>query len=129
MNLNWLALPVPTKAPLLIPAETVEAMSPGSVIIDMAAGSGGNCELTKKDETVLHKQVRIIGNSNYPSKMPADASKMLGKNYINFLDLMIDGEGNLNLDFKDEILHCTCITRNGEIVNERVNEIISIEDE
>jgi len=117
------------RAPLLIPAKTVEAMHPGSVIIDMAAGSGGNCELTKKDETIIHNQVRIIGNSNFPSKMPADASKMLGKNYINFLDLMIDDEGNLNIDYEDEILRSTCMTRNGNIENERVREIISIEEE
>ena len=116
------------KAPLLIPKATVEAMSPGSVIIDMAAGSGGNCELTKKDETVIHERVRIIGNSNFPSKMPADASKMLGKNFTNFLDLMIDEEGNLKLDFDDEIIAGTCITRNGEIQNDRVKEIISFED-
>ena len=116
------------KAPLLITKETVEGMSPGSVIIDMAAGSGGNCELTKKDETVIHKQVRIIGNSDFPSKMPADASKMLGKNYTNFLELMIDEEGNLNLDFEDEIIAGTCMTRNGEIQNERVKEIISFEE-
>lgn len=116
------------KAPLLIPKTTVDAMLPGSVIIDMAAGSGGNCELTKKDETVIYNRVRIIGNSDYPSKMPVDASKMLGKNYINFLDLMIDDEGKLNLDFEDEILAGTCMTRDGEIQNERVKEIISFEE-
>ncbi|MEN8203135.1 MAG: NAD(P) transhydrogenase subunit alpha [Bacteroidota bacterium] len=116
------------KAPVLITAKTVEAMKPGSVIIDMAAGSGGNCELTKKDETIIHKQVRIIGNSNFPSKMPADASKMLGTNFINFLNLMIDSDGNLNLDFEDEILRSTCITRNGKIENEKVREIISLEE-
>ena len=116
------------KAPLLITKETVEAMAPGSVIIDMAAGSGGNCELTKKDETVIHNQVRIIGNSDFPSKMPADASKMLGKNFTNFLELMIDEEGNVKLDFEDEIIAGTCITKDGEIVNERVKEIISFED-
>lgn len=116
------------KAPLLVTKDTVEAMAPGSVIIDMAAGSGGNCELTRKDETVFHNQVRIIGNSDFPSKMPADASKMLGKNYTNFLDLMIDEEGNLNLNFEDEIIAGTCITRNGEIHNERVKEIISFEE-
>ena len=116
------------KAPILIHRATVESMSPGSVIIDMAAGSGGNCELTKKDETVIHNRVRIIGNSNFPSKMPADASKMLGKNYINFLDLMIDKDGNLNLDFEDDIISGTCMTRDGEIRNERVREIISFED-
>lgn len=116
------------KAPILIPRATVDSMSPGSVIIDMAAGSGGNCELTIKDETVIHNRVRIIGNSDFPSKMPADASKMLGKNYTNFLDLMIDKDGNLNLDFEDDILSGTCMTRDGEIRNERVREIISFEN-
>jgi len=117
------------KAPLLIPKETVERMAPGSVIIDMAAGSGGNCELTKKDETILHKQVRIIGNSNFPSKMPADASKMLGVNFSNFLNLFIDDEGNINLDFEDDILKSSCITHNNEITNERVAEVISFENQ
>jgi NAD(P) transhydrogenase subunit alpha len=116
------------KAPLLIRKETVEAMQPGSVIIDMAAGSGGNCELTKKDETIIHKQIRIIGNSNFPSRMPADASKMLGNNYINFLKLIIDKEGNLNLNFDDEIVRCTCMTHDGKIMNEKVLEIISMEE-
>jgi NAD(P) transhydrogenase subunit alpha len=116
------------RAPLLITRKTVEAMKPGSVIIDMAAGSGGNCELTKEGETVIHKQVRIIGNSNYPSKMPLDASKMLGKNYTNFLELIIDGEGNLNLALGDEIVDSTCITKDGEIRNERVREVLSFEE-
>ena len=117
------------RAPILLSRETVEAMKPGSVIIDMAAGSGGNCELTVKDETIVHNQVRIIGNSNYPSKMPADASKMLGNNYINFLNLFIDKEGKLNLDFEDEILKSTCITRDSEIINERVLEVINFEEQ
>jgi NAD(P) transhydrogenase subunit alpha len=117
------------KAPLLIPRATVDEMQPGSVIIDMAAGSGGNCELTKKDETIVYKQKRIIGNSNFPSKMPADASKMLGSNYINFLNLMITDEGELNIDFEDEIISNTCITRNNEITNQKVLEIISIESD
>jgi NAD(P) transhydrogenase subunit alpha len=117
------------KAPLLIPKATVDEMQPGSVIIDMAAGSGGNCELTQKDETIIYKQIRIIGNSNFPSRMPADASKMLGNNYINFLKLMITEEGELNLDFEDEILNSTCVTRDGEIINQKVLEIISLENE
>lgn len=117
------------KAPLLIHKKTVDEMSPGSVIIDMAAGSGGNCELTKKDETIIYKQIRIIGNSNFPSRMPADASKMLGNNYINFLNLLIDEEGNLNLDFEDDIIKSTCMTHDHEIVNQKVNEIISMESE
>jgi NAD(P) transhydrogenase subunit alpha len=117
------------KAPLLIRKETVEAMEPGSVIIDMAAGSGGNCELTKKDETVMHNQVRIIGNSNFPSKMPADASKMLGINFTNFLNLFIDEEGKINLDFEDEILRDSCITHDHEIKNSRVAEVLSFEND
>ena len=117
------------KAPLLIHKKTVDEMSPGSVIIDMAAGSGGNCELTVKDETIIYKQIRIIGNSNFPSRMPADASKMLGNNYINFLNLMITEEGNLNLDFEDDIIKSTCMTHDHEIVNQKVLEIISMESE
>jgi NAD(P) transhydrogenase subunit alpha len=117
------------KAPMLISKETVEAMKPGSVIIDMAAGSGGNCELTKIDETIVHKQVRIIGNSNFPSRMPADASKMLGVNFTNFLNLFIDEEGKLKLDFEDEILASTCMTHQGEVKNERVAEVINFENQ
>jgi NAD(P) transhydrogenase subunit alpha len=117
------------KAPVLISRETVEAMKPGSVIIDMAAGSGGNCELTKKDETIIHKQVRIIGNSNFPSRMPADASKMLGVNFTNFLNLFIGEDGSISLDFEDEILKSTCITHEGEIKNERVAEVIGFENQ
>ncbi len=108
------------KAPVLIRKETVEAMKPGSVIIDLAASTGGNCELTKNDETVIANDVKIIGNSNFASTTPSDASKMLGKNYLNFLDLMIDDEGKINLDVEDEIVQNTCITRGGEIVNERI---------
>jgi NAD(P) transhydrogenase subunit alpha len=117
------------KAPVLISRETVETMKPGSVIIDMAAGSGGNCELTKKDETIIHKQVRIIGNSNFPSRMPADASKMLGVNFTNFLNLFIGEDGSISLDFEDEILKSTCITHEGEVKNERVAEVIGFENQ
>ncbi len=108
------------KAPVLISKETVEAMKPGSVIIDLAASTGGNCELTKNDETVIVHDVKIIGNSNFASTIPSDASKMLGKNYLNFIDLMIDDEGKINLEVEDEIVQKTCITRGGEIVNERI---------
>ncbi len=108
------------KAPILIHNKTVEAMQSGSVIIDLAASTGGNCELTRNNESIVHNEVTIIGNSNFASTIPSDASKMLGRNFLNFLALMIDEEGNLNLDVDDEIIQQTCITRNGEIVNERV---------
>lgn len=112
------------KAPLLIPTVAVERMKPGSIIIDLAASSGGNCELSRDNETVVHNGVKIIGQSNYPSLMPVDASKMFGKNLFNFLQLIITKEGGLNLNFEDDIVKGTCITRNGEIINERVKSVI-----
>lgn len=112
------------KAPILIPKEAVEAMKPGSIIIDLAASSGGNCELTKDNETVVHKGVTIIGQSNYPAKKPVDASRMFGKNVLNFMKLIIGREGELNLNFEDDIVKGTCITNKGEIYNERVKSVI-----
>ncbi len=115
------------KAPVLIMKETVESMKPGSVIIDLAAVSGGNCELTRNDETISEFGVTIIGNSNYPSGMPVDASRMYGKNLFNFLKLLIDEEGKLKLDFADEIIKGACITHQGAIVNERVKSMFNID--
>jgi NAD(P) transhydrogenase subunit alpha len=112
------------KAPLLIPTEAVDAMKPGSVIIDLAASSGGNCELTKNDETVVYKGVSIIGQSNYPAQKPIDASRMFGKNVLNFMTLIIAEEGALNLNFEDDIVKGTCITHAKEIYNERVKSVI-----
>lgn len=108
------------KAPVLITKETVTAMKPGSVIIDLAASTGGNCELTKNDQTILVGGVKIIGDSNLASSVPSDASKMLGNNFLNFLDLMIGDDGEVNPAVDDEIIQETCITRDGAIVNERV---------
>lgn len=112
------------KAPLLISKETVEKMKPGSVIIDIAASTGGNCELTKNDETVVHHNVTIVGQSNYPALTPLDASRMFGKNVFNFMKLIIGEEGTLNLNFEDEIVKGTCITHKGELYNERVKSVI-----
>jgi len=108
------------KAPVLITKDTVENMLPASVIVDLAASTGGNCELTQNDKTISVNGVKIIGNSNFQSTIPADASKMYGNNIINFMKLIIDEEGNLKLDFNDEIVRGTCITHNKEIINERV---------
>lgn len=107
-------------APVLITKDTVENMKPGSVIVDLAASTGGNCELTKNNETVVVDGVSIIGNSNLASTVPFDASKMLGNNFLNFLNLMIGEDGKVNLDVEDEIVTNTCITLDGAIVNERV---------
>jgi NAD(P) transhydrogenase subunit alpha len=112
------------KAPLLIPTEAVDAMKPGSVIIDLAASSGGNCEVTKDNETIVHKGVTVVGQSNYPAQMPVDASRMFGKNVLNFMKLIIGEEGALNLNFEDDIVKGTCITHAKEIYNERVKSVI-----
>jgi len=112
------------QAPVLLPKVAVENMKPGSVIIDLAASTGGNCELTKNDETVVHNDVTIIGQSNYPAQKPVDASRMFGKNVLNFMKLVIGEEGELNLNFEDDIVKGTCITHGGEVYNERVKSVI-----
>ena len=113
------------RAPLLIKKDTVEAMMPGSVIIDLAASTGGNCEVTKDNETIVHQGVKVIGNSQFPTDMPTDASRMFGKNMINFLKLIITKEGALNLNWEDDIVKGTAVTHNGEIVHERVKSVIT----
>ncbi len=113
------------KAPVLIREETVRSMKPGSVIIDLAASSGGNCELTRNMETVDADGVKIIGNSYFPVDMPSDASKMFGKNVINFLKLMITKEGALNLNWEDDLVKGTCVTHHKEIVHERIKLFIN----
>ncbi len=113
------------KAPLLVTKETVKAMNPGSVIIDLAASSGGNCELSKNAEVVIEHGVTIVGESNYPSLMPRDASQMFGKNMLNFLKLIIGEEGALNLNWEDELVSGTLVTHEKEIRHERVKEFMN----
>ncbi len=114
------------KAPILVSKETVHSMKPGSVIIDLAASSGGNCELTENGKTVMVNGVRIIGKSNYPSDMPVDASKMFGNNIINLLKIMLTKEGNLNLDMQDEIINGTTAVHDGEYVSQRAKQLLNI---
>ena len=113
------------KAPLLLPKVAVASMKPGSIIIDLAASSGGNCELTKDNKVVDFNGVSIIGQSNYPTKMSLDASRMFGKNVLNFLKLIIGEDGSLHLNFDDDIVKGTCITHQKEIFNERVKSVIT----
>jgi len=113
------------KAPILLKRETVESMKPGSVIIDLASSTGGNCALTKNGETITHLGVKIIGNSSFPVDMPTDASKMFGKNVFNFLKLMFNSKGEFSLNWEDDIVKGTCITHNKEIVNERIKSAIN----
>jgi NAD(P) transhydrogenase subunit alpha len=98
------------KAPVLIAEEMISKMKNGSVIIDIAAATGGNTEVTKNDETVIFNGVTIVGNSNLPATMPSDASKLYGKNICNFLQLIIDKDGKLNLNMEDELVKGTLIS-------------------
>lgn len=100
------------KAPVLITNEMLAAMKNGSVIIDLAAATGGNTSQTQNNETITYHGVCIVGNSNLPADMPADASKLYGKNICNFLSLIIDKEGNLNLNFEDDLVKGTCANEN-----------------
>jgi H+-translocating NAD(P) transhydrogenase subunit alpha len=108
-------------APLLITADAVRGMKPGSVIVDLAAETGGNCELTEAGETVEEGGVRVIGPVNLASEMAADASALYAKNLANLLELVVE-EGKLNLNFEDEVVAGSCLTNAGEIVNERAKE-------
>ena len=112
------------KAPLLLQKDSVENMRAGSVVIDLAASTGGNCEVTQDGKTIIHKGVKVIGKSDYPSDLPSDASKMFGKNVINFTKLLVSKEGALTLDFSDDIVKGTCVCHSGEIMSDRVKSII-----
>ena len=114
------------KAPVLVLKETIMAMKPGSVIVDLAASSGGNCELTENEKTIIVNGVTIIGKSDLPSDMPTDASRMFGSNIFNLLKIMIDKDGNLDLNMKDEIINGTTAVHNREYVSQRVRQMLGI---
>jgi NAD(P) transhydrogenase subunit alpha len=105
-------------APLLVTEQAVKNMAPGSVIVDLAAETGGNCELTEPGQTVVREGVTIFGETGLPSTMPAHASQLYARNVQSLLELMAGEEGALKLDFEDEIIAGACITRDGEIVHE-----------
>lgn len=111
------------KAPILITEDMLTGMRNGSVIIDIAAATGGNTPFTKNNETVSYNGVNIIGNSFLQSTMPSDASKVYGKNVLNFLQLITDKDGNLHLNWEDDLVKGCCITHNGEVMHERVKSI------
>jgi len=111
------------KAPLLITEDMLKTMRNGSVIIDIAASTGGNTPFTKNNQTVQYNGVSIVGNSNLPATMPSDASKLYGKNVFNFLQLLINKEGALQLNWDDDLVKGSCITFNGEVVHERVKTL------
>jgi NAD(P) transhydrogenase subunit alpha len=113
------------KAPVLITAEMTGAMAPGSVIVDIAAERGGNCELTRAGETVVHRGVTILGPLNLPSLAPYHASQMFASNVTAFLKLMVR-DGALNVNRDDEIIRETLITHGNHIVHPRVSELLGV---
>lgn len=108
------------KAPVLITKEMIAQMKAGSIIIDIAAATGGNTEFTINDETVIEHGVKIIGSSRLPSSMPADASKMYSKNMQNFLKLIVDKENGFHLNFEDDLVKGCCIAHESKIIYERI---------
>ena len=116
------------RAPILVTTEMVEAMAPGSVVVDLAAERGGNCELTRPDETVVHRGVTVLGPSNPPALVPYHASQMYSKNITTFLTHLLGKEGakgtSLALDRDDEITRETLLTVGGDVVHARVRELL-----
>ncbi|MBV9916699.1 MAG: Re/Si-specific NAD(P)(+) transhydrogenase subunit alpha [Solirubrobacterales bacterium] len=105
------------RAPILVTEEAVKLMKPGSVVVDLSGEAGGNCELTEPGETVLRYDVKIVAPLNVPSTMAEHASQLYARNIEALLGLMVSDEGELRLDFDDEIIAGACITREGEIVH------------
>jgi H+-translocating NAD(P) transhydrogenase subunit alpha len=105
------------RAPILVTEEAVKKMKPGSVIVDLAAETGGNCELTEPGETIVRHDVKILGPRNVPSTMAEHASQLYARNIQALLELMIE-DGALQLDFDDEVIAGACVTRDGEILHE-----------
>jgi proton-translocating NAD(P)+ transhydrogenase subunit alpha len=114
------------KAPILITAEMVRSMCPGSVIVDIAAERGGNCELTRPGETTIHNSVTIAGPLNLPSMVPYHASQMYSCNMAAFLRLLVK-DGNLHVNLEDQIIRETLVAHQGKVVNTRVAELLAEE--
>jgi NAD(P) transhydrogenase subunit alpha len=111
-------------APRIISAAAVAAMKPGAVIVDLAAETGGNCELTKAGETVVVDRVKIVGPVNLPAALGRHASDMYARNLFNFIKPAIGEDGELNIDWEDEVFAASALTRNGEITHEPTREAI-----
>lgn len=116
-------------APLLVSREMVEAMRPGSVVVDVAAPTGGNCELTHPGETIIHNGVMIIGATDLASKVAIEASEMYARNLSAFLGRLCDDEGRLVLDFDDQIISEACITHAGRVTHPVVRRNLGLEEE
>jgi NAD(P) transhydrogenase subunit alpha len=111
------------KAPILVTEEMVKGMAPGSVVVDLAAERGGNCDLTKPGETVQVHGVSVIGPLNVPSTVPYHASQMYSKNITTFFQNLVK-EGKIELNMEDEIIVDTMVTKGGDVVSARVKELL-----
>ena len=114
------------KSPILVTEDMVKAMKPGAVIVDLAAERGGNCDLTEQGKTVMAHDVTILGPENVPSELAYHASQMLGKNMQTLLELILDEEGNLNLDFNDEIVAGTVGAHQGEVPHPHMRKLLNL---
>jgi NAD(P) transhydrogenase subunit alpha len=114
------------RAPLLVTKEMVTNMQEGSVIVDLAAEQGGNCELTRPGEDVTYGGVTILGPVNLPSSMPVHASQMYSRNVQSLIQHIVE-DGELKLDFEDEIIDACCVTHGGEVRHDRIREAIASE--
>lgn len=114
------------KSPILVTEDMVKAMKPGSVIVDLAAERGGNCDLTEQGKTVVAHGVTILGPENVPSELAHHASQMYGKNMQTLLELILDEEGNLNLDFNDEIVAGTVVAHKGEVPHPHMRKLLGL---
>ena len=114
------------KAPILIIKDTVMKMKPGSVIVDLAASGGGNCELTENGKTISVNGVTIIGKSDFPSDMPSDSSKMFGNNIINLVKIMADKDATVRINLADDIVNGTTAVHSGEYVSDRIKQILNL---
>jgi H+-translocating NAD(P) transhydrogenase subunit alpha len=111
------------KAPVLVTEDMITHMRKGSVIVDIAAATGGNTEITENNKTIEKHGVRIIGNSALAATVPADASKLYGKNVMNFLQLITAADGGVNLNFNDDLVQGCCICYDGKIIHERISSL------
>ena len=113
------------KSPLLLTEDAVQQMPPGSVIVDLAAERGGNCELTQADQEVVAHDVTILGPTNLPAEVPQHASQMYAKNLVTLL-LSMTKEGKLEIDLGDEVIRDTLTTKDGQVQNERLREMLGL---
>ncbi len=114
------------KSPLLITADAVRQMPPGSIVIDLAAERGGNCELTRPDERVVEHGVTILGPTNLPSELPYHASQMFANNCVKFLQNLVNKEKQIELKRDDEIVAGTLVAYGGEVVHPRIRELLGL---